>query len=59
MSERKHDPGRRAFLRNAALGGAAVTVAGHGTRALARIDAPHPSKTFKGGSEVYGFCDMC
>ena len=59
MSERKHDPGRRAFLRNAALGGAAVTVGGHGTRALARIDAPHPSETFKGGSEVYGFCDMC
>ena len=57
-NDRPVNRGRRAFL-GATVGGGAAIIAGHPTHALARIQAPHEQERFKGGSEVYGFCDMC
>ncbi len=55
---RRFDPRRRQFLRGAAAG-TALSVAGHPTSALARIDAPHHNESLKPRETVYGFCDMC
>ena len=54
---RGFDRQRRNFLTGTA--GTALTIAGYPSRALGRIDAPHPREKLKASDEVYSFCDMC